>query len=413
MFYKAKFNAIIGLVVIVGLFSCIASKPNRQLNNNKISTQWVGTWANAPMVTGVKDMPPAPGLEGNTLRQVFRISIGGSKIRLRFANTFGDAALTLNAVSIAYTSDSSGIVSKSNKSLTFNGQGYVTIPAGQEIYSDPLDFTLNPSSLLSATIQYGKVPAKLTGHPGSRTTSYLLSGDHINDNAFVGCAKTDHWYTIIGADVLTSANAATIACLGNSITDGSGSGTNKQNRWTDVLSKRLLANPSLQNYGVLNLGIGGNAVVKGGLGPTALARFDRDVLSQNGVKWLVLLEGVNDIGGLKSADDGPTLTQNLINAYITMIDKAHARGIKVYGCTILPFGKSFYDAPYRRVVRDSVNNWILNSGKFDAVIDFAKDMASPDDPEVILPDMQNNDHLHPNQAGYQKMGNFIDLGLFK
>ena len=163
----------------------------------------------------------------------------------------------------------------------------------------------------------------------------------------------------------------------------------------------------------MNLGIGGNCVIKGGLGPTALNRFDRDVLSQEGIKWVILLEGINDIGGIKNPEDAPIKAQELIEAYKVMIDKAHAKGIKIYGCTILPFQKSFYDAPYRQEARDIVNAWIRNSNAFDAVIDFDKAMASQTDPKTILSDMHDGDFLHPNESGYLKMGEAVDLDLFK
>ena len=165
---------------------------------------------------------------------------------------------------------------------------------------------------------------------------------------------------------------------------------------------------------MLNLGIGGNCVVRGGLGPTALDRFDRDVLSQEGTKWLVLLEGINDIGGIRKAEDAPVMVQQLIDAYKVMIDKAHAKGLKVYGCTILPFAKSFYDAPFKQEARDSVNAWIRNKDSgFDAIIDFDKAMVSEPGSKTILSDMHDGDFLHPNELGYKRMGEAIDLDLFK
>lgn len=201
--------------------------------------------------------------------------------------------------------------------------------------------------------------------------------------------------------------------MGNSITDGRGSGTNKQNRWPDIFSQRLLENKATRNIGVLNLGIGGNCVVRGGLGPTALNRFDRDILSQNNVKWLIITIGVNDIGGIRTAEETSKVVENLISAYTQLIDKAHAKGIKVYGATILPFAKSFYDTDFRLQARDKVNEWIRTSGHYDAVIDFDALMRQSDDPKTILPDVHSGDFLHPNEAGYEKMGRFVDLGLFK
>lgn len=394
----------------------VGCKSNQSLKETKKSNtpNWVGTWATAQMLVEPNNMPPAPGLTDNTLRQIIRVSIGGKQMRLRFSNIFSDQPTVLKSVSIANVVEGAVIDGKSQKALSFNGNAGITMNPQQEVFSDAFDFALQPGQLLAITIHYGATSQKTSGHPGSRTTSYILEGDNLNNVAFSGAIKTDHWYSIMGVDVIASKKSATIVCLGNSITDGRGSGTNKQNRWTDILSARLLENKATENIGVLNLGIGGNCVVRGGLGPTALERFDRDVLSQEGVKWLVLLEGINDIGGIRKAEDTPVRAQELIDAYKVMIDKAHAKGIKIYGCTILPFAKSFYDAPYRQEARDIVNAWIRNKNSgFDAVIDFDKAMVSEPGSKTILSDMHDNDFLHPNQLGYKRMGEMIDLELFK
>jgi lysophospholipase L1-like esterase len=379
-----------------------------RLNNEN----WVGTWATAQMLVEPNNMPPEPGLAENTIRQIIRVSIGGKQLRLRFSNIFSDQPTVLKSVSIANVTAAPGINPATQKTLRFNGNPEITMNPEQEVFSDAFDFDLKPGQLLAITIHYGAASHKTSGHPGSRTTSYILQGDNISNAAFSGAVKTDHWYSIMGVDV-NNDQSANIVCLGNSITDGRGSGTNKQNRWTDILSARLLTNKNTEHIGVLNLGIGGNCVVKGGLGPTALNRFDRDVLSQKGTKWLVILEGVNDIGGIKNPEDAPLKAQELIEAYKIMIDKAHAKGIKVYGCTILPFQKSFYDAPYRQEARDIVNTWIRNSNAFDAVIDFDKAMVSEIGSKTILSDMHDGDFLHPNESGYLRMGEAVDLDLFK
>lgn len=380
----------------------------------KLKTEnWVGTWACAQMQVEPNNMPPAPGLSENTLRQIIKVSIGGKHMRLRFSNIFSDQPTVLKSVSIANVVNAPIIDLKTQKGLSFNGNSEVTINPEQEVFSDAFDFELQPGQLLAITIHYGATSVKTSGHPGSRTTSYIVEGDNIQNETFDGAIKTDHWYSIMGLDVIANKSAATIVCLGNSITDGRGSGTNKQNRWTDILAARLSANKKTQHIGVLNLGIGGNCVVKGGLGPTALNRFDRDVLSQKGTKWLVILEGINDIGGIKNPEDAPVKARELIEAYKVMIDKAHAKGIKVYGCTILPFAKSFYDAPHKQEARDIVNAWIRNSKAFDAVIDFDKAMVSEEGSKTILSNMHDGDFLHPNEAGYLRMGEAVDLNLFK
>jgi lysophospholipase L1-like esterase len=253
----------------------------------------------------------------------------------------------------------------------------------------------------------------VTGHPGSRTTSYLLAGDSTSENDFAGAVRTDHWYIINGIDVQAPAPAAAVAILGNSIADGRGSGTNKQNRWPDILAERLLKIPGARPVAVLNLGIGGNCVLRSCLGPSGLDRFERDIVKQHGVRWLIILEGINDIGQTPNSAAASQVANNLIAAYAQMIDKAHAQNIRVYGATILPFGQSFYYADYREAARDTVNAWIRNSGRFDAIIDFDRVMRNPDDTLTILPAAHSGDFLHPNEAGHKLMGEAIDLKLFE
>jgi len=405
---KKHFKGLLFLQLFFLILSCQILAQSKSKTEN-----WVGTWACAQMLVEPNNMPPAPGLSENTLRQIIRVSIGGKRIRLRFSNIFSDQPTVLKSVSVANVVDAPIVDAKTQKELRFNGKSDITINPEQEVYSDAFDFELQPGQLLAITIQYGNTSQKTSGHPGSRTTSYILEGDQIQNEAFDGAIKTDHWYSIMGLDVTADQSAANIVCLGNSITDGRGSGTNKQNRWTDILSARLSANKKTEKIGVLNLGIGGNCVVKGGLGPTALNRFDRDVLSQKGTKWLVILEGINDIGGIKNPEDAPVKAQELIEAYKVMIQKAHSKGIKVYGCTILPFAKSFYDAPHKQEARDIVNAWIRNSKAFDAVIDFDKAMVAEEGSKTILSNLHDGDFLHPNEAGYVKMGEAVDLNLFK
>jgi lysophospholipase L1-like esterase len=374
---------------------------------------WTGTWATAPQLVEPNNMPPAPGLTNNTLRQIVRVSIGGEIIRFRFTNIFSKDSTVIKSVTIAEPKDGGGIDAQTVKKLKFNKSYSTIMKPGEDVLSDPLKFKLKPGSRLAITISFGKTSQTLTGHPASRTTSYILTGDNVASADFTGAIPTDHWYVINRIEVKTTPTAATVAVLGNSIADGRGSGTNKQNRWPDILSQRLLDNKGTSNIGVLNLGIGGNCVVRGGLGPTALNRFDRDILSQNNVKWLIISIGVNDIGGIRTAEDAPKLVEDLITAYNQLIDKAHAKGIKVYGATIMPFAKSFYDKDFRLEAREKVNEWIRTSGKYDAVIDFDALMHQPDDTKTILADMHDNDFLHPNQAGYKKMGDYINLELFK
>lgn len=402
---KKKITPCLGVILLLLCFFQLSAKEKEPV--------WVGTWATAQQLVEPHNNPPKPGLSGHSLRQIVRVSIGGDRLRLRFSNVFSEEPVHLKAVSIAVSRGAGAIALTTLKRLQFDGNEGITMPAHGSAVSDPISFPLEPGSQLAVTIYFGETSATVTGHPGSRTSSYLLEGNQTGRADFAHALTTDHWYVLSGIEVQAVPEAAAIVVLGNSITDGRGSGTNKQNRWTDILSERLLQNAPTAKLGVLNLGIGGNCVLRGGLGPTALKRFDRDVLGHENVRWLLILEGINDIGGIRKAEDAPQVAQELISAYQYMIDQAHANGIKVYGCTILPFAKSFYDAPYKQQARDTVNQWIRTSGSFDAVIDFDELMRSKTDTRTILADMHDGDFLHPNEKGYQRMGKFVDLNLFK
>ncbi|MBU3821679.1 SGNH/GDSL hydrolase family protein [Flavobacteriaceae bacterium XHP0103] len=407
IFKKGVTLLLIGLIIL----NCSSTKSTKAVN--QVQTKWVGTWATAPQLVEPHNMPPEPGLTNNTIRQIVRVSIGGDSIRLRFNNEFSKSPVTMKAVQIAVSVDSSVINTGTIKELKFNGSTEVTMQPGTAITSDALAFPLKPRMDLAITIYFGETSPTATGHPGSRTTSYIYEGNKISEENFNQAVKTDHWYVINGIDVKAPETANAVVVLGNSITDGRGSGTNKQNRWPDILSQRLLNNPATSNIGVLNMGIGGNAVLRGGLGPTALNRFGRDVLSQHGVKWLIILEGVNDLGGTRNAEAAENVADGLIEAYAKMIEDAHAQNIKVYGATILPIDKSFYYKDYRETARQRINKWIRTSGKFDAVIDFDKAMSDPENPTVILPNAHDGDFLHPNELGYEIMGGAVDLKLFE
>ena len=378
---------------------------------------WVGTWGTARQLVEPNNMPPAPGLANNTLRQVVAVSIGGSKIRLKFSNEFSKTATTIKSVQIAISKGGAAIDEATTKTLKFNGKEEITMAPGVEITSDVVKFKLQPRMEVAITIAYGETSQTVTGHPGSRTTSYILTGNQTGPNTdYTAAIKTDHWYNIIGIEVKNkSKNAGAVATFGDSITDGRGSGTNKQNRWPDILSMELLNNPATKNVGVLNMGIGGNAVLRGGLGPYALSRFEHDVLNQSGIRWVIIYEGVNDLGNKRDSTVAYKIATDLMTAYEKMINDAHAKGIKVYGATIMPFKGNGYYNVHAEGARQKVNQWIRSSGKFDALIDFDKTLRDPADPEILLDAAQSgaNDHLHPNEQGYLMMGKSIDLNLFR
>lgn len=371
---------------------------------------WVGTWGTAPQLVERHNNPPAPGLTNNSLRQIVQVSIGGKKVRLKLTNEFSKEPTEIKAIelSIAKTSGSScDIDEASTVSLTFNGKQSVTIPAGGMIVSDAVKFPIGNRENVAITIHYGQTSPSVSGHPGSRTTSYLKEG---NTTDFTGAIRTDHWYNIQTLEVEASKKAGAVVILGNSITDGRGSTTNEQNRWADVFSRRLLQNKATKQVGVLNMGIGGNCVLRGGLGPTGKDRYHRDLFGQEGVKWIILFEAVNDLG---SSWNGVQTAERIIDVYKEIIDEAHQKGIRVYGATITPFkGNNYYSADHEKG-RSTLNEWIRTTNQLDGIIDFDKAVRNPQDLEAMQKEfLFENDWLHFNAKGYETMGSSIDLNLF-
>jgi lysophospholipase L1-like esterase len=374
--------------------------------------QYVATWTTAIQKVEPHNLAPEPGLSGNSLRQIVEISFGGKEVALKLSNEFNTEETEILGVELAEanTQGSSWHISTSTSTpLTFNGLRGVTMKPGEVIVSDPAAFKMKPRMNVAITIHFGKASnTDVTGHPGSRTSSYIAKGD---TKDFRGAKETAHWYYINSLLVVTpQGKNGAIAAIGNSITDGRGTTTNGQNRWTDVLSKRLLKNKKTKNLSVLNLGLGGNCVLRGGLGPTANSRYQRDVLKQEGVKYAIVFEGVNDLGGSR---DGEATAKELIESFKKMIGLAHEKGIKIYGATIMPFkGNNYYNESRERG-RQMVNEWIRTSGEYDGFIDFDAYTRDPEQPDRLNPAfLFENDWLHPNASGYQKMGESIDLNLF-
>jgi lysophospholipase L1-like esterase len=405
----ATLSVLAGLLFTLIFVAC--SSELQEMSNP--AEKWVGTWTTAPQLVEPRNNPPEPGLSNNTIRQVAHVSLGGDSLRVKFSNEFSTSPVIMNTVHIAVSVDSSKIDPDTDLALTFGGEPEVTIEPGSTVTSDPFRFTLEPRTNVAITIYFGDTPADVTGHPGSRTTSYILPGDEVSGVDFPGAVRTDHWYIINTIDVMAPESAAAVVVLGNSITDGRGSGTNKQNRWPDVLAHRLQENPDTRQIAVLNAGIGGNCVLRDCLGPAALSRFDRDVIGATGVRWLIILEGINDIGGSQGTEGTAKVATDLIAAYEQMIDSAHNKGILVYGATLMPFGGSFYDSPEHETARQKVNEWIRTSGSFDAVIDLDAAVRDPENPLQLLPAGDTGDHLHPNETGHRMMAEAVDLTLFK
>jgi lysophospholipase L1-like esterase len=383
---------------------------------------WVGSWAAAQQIPEAQNALTNDDLRNATLRQVVHISVGGPMLRVHLSNAFGTAPLHLSSVHIArpLSASTAQIDPASDKPLSFAGNPDLIIPAGAEYLSDPIEYPVAPLSNLAISIHYDVPPAQQTGHPGSRATSYLVNGDAVSAADLPGAKKIDHWYQISAIDVAAPARAAAVVAFGDSITDGHGATTNGNDRWTDVLAERLQAASRSRNIGVLNLGIGGNHMLTDGLGPNVLARFDRDVLAQTGVRWVIVLEGVNDIGGLTRLSDPPlgnhqALVQRVIASYEQVIARAHAAHLRVFGATILPYTDSdyYHPPPSNEADRQAINQWIRSPGHFDRLIDFDKALADPKHPDHLAAPFDSGDHLHPSPTGYRAMGELISLSLFR
>ena len=380
------------------------------------ANHWVGTWASAPQIPEPRNVPPAPGVANSTLRQVVHVSAGGKELRVRFSNAFGRTPLTIASAHIAGSAGESAIVADTDRKLTFRGQESVTIPEGALMISDPIAFDLAPLSDVVVSIYVTRAPNDVTSHPGARCTAYLQEGNHVAADELEEAITFEHWYILNGLDVRVPGAGAAVAILGDSITDGRGSTTNENRRWPDYLARRPQENAETKNVGVLNQGIGGNRILNDGLGPNVLARLDRDVLAQSGVRWSIIFEGINDIGtyGGEATDPDrvPATAENLIAAFEQVVMRAHARGIRVFGATILPMEGSFYFTPEREAERQKINEWIRTSGRFDAVLDFDSVARDPEKPTFLSGEVDCGDHLHLNDTGYESLAGSIDLSLF-
>jgi lysophospholipase L1-like esterase len=383
---------------------------------------WIGSWAASQQIPEPNNAVPLESLQNSTLRQIVHLSVGGSSIRVRVSNAFGIAPLHLLAVHVArpVSPAVSRIDPSSDRTVRFNEQADVLIPAGAEYTSDPFNYAVAAMSDLAITMQIEAAPGQETSHPGSRATSYLATGLPASAAELTGAQTIEHWYFLSGVDVSASAHSSAVVALGDSITDGHGATTNGNDRWTDDLASRLQRSAPTSRIAVLNQGIGGNRLLTDGLGPNVLARFDRDVLVQSGVRYLIVLEGINDLGMLTRttmASEGQheDLVRRMIGAYSQIIVRSHAHGIKVIGGTLLPFmGTDFYHPiASNEFDRKTLNAWIRAPGHFDAVIDFDAIMADPAQPDRLRTDYDSGDHLHPSPRGYRAMADAIPLELFQ
>jgi lysophospholipase L1-like esterase len=400
-------SLIVTLTILLSVPSLLA-KPEAK--------KWVGTWASSPLldakVKNAEELLAAGTQSGATLREVVHVSLGGETLRVRFSNLYGTSPLVIGPVEIAQTLKGVAIVPGTNKAVTFNGQPSVSIPPGALAVSDPASFKLAPLSDLTVSFFLPNPTGPVTEHQLGNATSYHVTGNVVSSASLESPTTATSWYYLNGVDTLAAAEAGAVITIGDSITDGAKSTIDTNQRWPDELARRLQADPKYRNLSVLNEGISGNKILLDGAGPNALARFDRDVLAQSGAKYLLILEGINDIGRLHGTPDAGLTAADLISALNQMVVRAHAHGIAVIGCTLTPYHGAGYYTENGETIRKAVNEWIRTGGVLDGFVDLEAAVRDPNHPDTFLPTVDPGDHLHPNDAGYKAMGDAIDLKLF-
>ena len=359
---------------------------------------------------------PAYGAADTTYREIVHVSLGGPMVRVVFTNEFGTDPLTIGAAHVAVSEGGSSINLVSAGGLTFGGRPSVIIPPGAVIVSDPVTMKLAAGADLAVSFLLPEQPVKIASvHGFANQTSYTVPGNAVGAKTLEAPREIASWPFLKSVDVEVSAASAAIVAFGDSITDGTGSAKNTNTRWPDVFARRLQADKKTADLSVLNEGIGGNRILHDGTGPNALARFDRDVLAQAGVKYVIMLEAINDIGHSQdpvkpydviTADD-------LIMGYTQLAERAHTHGIKFYAATVLPYGGAKYASPSGDVMRQAVNKWIRTTNLIDGFIDMEKATQDPANPTMYLPANDMGDHLHPSTAGHKAMADSIDLKLFE
>jgi lysophospholipase L1-like esterase len=386
---------------------------------------WIATWVAAPQP---RVQPPAGGQRGpappanqapsafndQTVRMVVHTSLGGRRARVALSNAFGNGPLTIGAAHVALRSKESAIVPGSDRALMFNGKPGITIAPGAHVISDPVDLDVPQLGDLAISVYVPGDSGQLTLHNTGLHTTYIAKGNVTGETALNDATTTRSWYWITGVEVMAPADAAAIVAFGDSITDGATS-TNDANRsWPSMLAQRILTTPGAPKLAVLNEGISGNRVLADGVGVNAMARFDRDVLAHANVKWLFIMEGINDIGQSTRANATvpPVTADDLITATKQMIERAHTHGIKVIGCTLTPYEGAAYYAEKGEEIRQAVNRWIRTGGAYDAVVDYDAVTRDSANPKTFKAAFNDTDHLHPNDAGYKAMADSIDFGMF-
>jgi lysophospholipase L1-like esterase len=411
--------AVVCVLLLVTGFS-----PSAQ---DRSGERWVGAWTTAllgrpqnlaPAQPGAQAPPAVPTFNNQTLRQIVRTSLGGNRVRVTLSNAFGTVPVDIGAVSLGIREKAAGIVARSARPVTFSGNPTFTIPPGAIVLSDAVDVQVAPLTDLAVDIYLpGQVPgagAPHTMHAGANQTNYIsATGNHTGVAELPVESTTASWFLLARVEVAAAAPVMTVVAFGDSITDGSRSTIDTNNRWPDQLARRLAASQNGTRVAVLNAGIAGNRVLSDGAAQTgmnALARFDRDALLQPGVTHVVVMEGINDIGNARESPS-PSAA-DVIAAHRQLIERAHARGLRIYGATLTPFEGAAYWTATGEAKRAAVNQWIRTGRAYDGVIDFDAVIRDPAAPTKFNPKYDAGDHLHPNDAGYQAMGNAVDLALF-
>ncbi|MGH8220120.1 MAG: SGNH/GDSL hydrolase family protein [Steroidobacteraceae bacterium] len=390
--------------------------------------EWIGTWGAAPEPPrpAAGPFPATASYDDQTIRQVVRIAAGGRRLRIRFTNEYGTKPLVIGAASLALADSKGGIVAGSIRPLTFAGKRSVTIPAGAPYLSDPVALDAKPLANLSISLYVPQDTGPCTCHGVGLQTAEVSGPGDFTGGPFTAKSTLQARAFISGVEVETPGPGKTVVALGDSITDGVGATPNADRRWPDLLANRLIARKGRTEWGVVNMGISGNRVLNDGAGQSALARLDRDVLSVPGAAYVIVFEGVNDLGisyghftgplaaaFKKQAVGGHVTAGEMIAGYRQIIDRAHARGLKVIGATITPYEGASYYSEEGEAVREQINHWIRTGGAFDGVLDFDAALRDPADPKRIATPLQRGDHLHGSDAGYEAVARSIDLSLFR
>jgi lysophospholipase L1-like esterase len=404
---------------------------------------WVATWAAAPQQPAVARPPvartPVPGCEtpapppvapggqarggippaptnfnDQTVRMIVHTSIGGRRARVTLTNAYGTTPLKIGAAHVALRGKESETVAGSDRVLMFNGKPTTTIPQGAQMMSDPIDLNVPSLGDLAVSVYIAAESGLPTNHATGLHTTYIAKGNVAGERVLNDTTTTRSYYFISAIEVMAPADTGALVAFGDSITDGATSTNDTDRSWPSVLANRLITTPNAPKLSVVNQGISGNRLLVDGAGVNALARFDRDVLSMSGVKWLIVMEGINDIGNTLSGNGSqtPVTADELIGAMKQMIDRAHTHQIKVIGATLTPYECAAYYSEKGEEVRQAVNRWIRSGGAFDEVLDFDKVTQDSAKPKSFKPTFNNGDHLHPNDAGYKAMADSIDLKIF-